>query len=100
MKPELKSTRDKSGTLNVTLSGDLIVKYANDLRVLFRELLSEKDVALKVEHPSAIDLSFLQLLWAFQKQTILQGQSVTVSFALNEADHLLLSRTGFKILLK
>lgn len=63
---EIKET-DKE--LTVTLSGDMGIARSEDLKQLLSGIILEKrDIKVIIDNPDAIDLSTVQLFYAFKKQ--------------------------------
>lgn len=87
----LKQTAD--GTTAV-FTGDLSIRSAKELLGFFQELGPiEADILL--DHPSALDLCFWQMVIARKRS----GKNSKIQANLNEADQQLLIRTGMRLLI-
>jgi hypothetical protein len=100
MKPKVKHVKKPNGGVQAVLSGELTLKYHRDIVEIFNTLdATIEAVELLLDRPSGIDLSFLQILAAFQAERKRQGKSLSVSAFLLEADGKLIARTGFSPLM-
>jgi len=83
------------------ITGELTREHGAALTALFDKLRTKTDVtAIAIDQPTAIDLCFLQMLWAFLQEAHAEGRTITVSSGLNENDFKLLKLTGFDALLQ
>ena len=86
------------GVTQVRMTGDLTVRNAKEIAGIFREITGE-EVHLVILEPSAIDLSFLQLLISGIQALTQKGSHVRLHTSLRDADTTLLTNTGFSRLL-
>ena len=92
--------KTQSGTKG-KITGELTRQHGAALTALFGKLRTKTDVtAITIDQPIAIDLCFLQMLWAFLQEGRAEGRTMTVSSVLNENDVKLMNLTGFDILLQ
>ncbi|MBT1708880.1 hypothetical protein KK062_11635 [Fulvivirgaceae bacterium PWU5] len=83
------------------ITGELTGQHGASLTALFNKLRTKTDVtSITIDQPVAIDLCFLQMLWAFLQETRAEGRTITVSSGLNENDFKLLKLAGFDALLQ
>ena len=100
MKPKVKNEKKRKGVIQIALSGDLTLKYHKELSSIFNSIdVTSEVIELRLDQPSAIDLSFLQMLAAYRTERKRKGKLLYVSALLSEADEKLISRTGFSPLL-
>jgi hypothetical protein len=99
MKPMVNIIKTPSGTKG-KITGELTRQHGAALIALFGKLRTKTDVtAITLDQPTAIDLCFLQMLWAFLQEGRAEGRTMTVSSVLNENDVKLMKLTGFDALL-
>ncbi|MBT1686100.1 hypothetical protein KK078_06005 [Fulvivirgaceae bacterium PWU37] len=100
MKPMVNIIKTPSGTKG-KITGELTRQHDAALVALFGKLRTKTDVTtLTIDQPIAIDLCFLQMLWAFLQEVRAEGRALTVSSGLNENDFKLMKLTGFDALLQ
>jgi len=100
MKPMVNIIKTPSG-IKGKITGELTRQHGAALTALFDKLRTKTDVtAIAIDQPTAIDLCFLQMLWAFLQEAHAEGRTITVSSGLNENDFKLLKLTGFDALLQ
>lgn len=100
MNPHISRSEKQNGKLYIVLSGQLVLKYHEDLLSFFCSIDQEVDhIELHLDLPSGIDLSFLQMLMAFKSERSTVGKLLTIRASLQEADEQLMARTGFSALL-
>jgi anti-anti-sigma regulatory factor len=97
MRPEITLTTTNESTL-VTISGDLTIRYAKEISEIFKTITG-KNISIELCEPTAMDLSFLQILVAYVNVTAQKGGSISVKKSLREAEAQLLTNTGFSVLL-
>jgi anti-anti-sigma regulatory factor len=82
----------------VRITGNLTVRNAMEIAEIFQTIEGE-NIAIELQEPSAIDLSFLQILLSRTHDLKQKGSQVNLSTALRDTDAKLLTTTGFSRLL-
>lgn len=96
MNPHISKSEKHNGKLHIVLSGQLGLKYHQELLSIVCSIDQEADdVELHLDLPSGIDLSFLQMLMALKSEQSARGKLLTISASLQQADEQLMARTGF-----
>lgn len=79
--------------LKKTFSGDLSVKSAHNLQQeLLKMLENDRTLEVRIDNPENVDLSFLQLLFAFEKEA---GDRLKLHFKVSDEISELLAKAGF-----
>lgn len=99
MTPKLIQTCEDNGKLCIRLSGPLTVAFHRILYPVFADVKEVKEVHVELDEPSAIDLYFLQLVYAFVRSLKSGGCAVIITARLLEADSQILKNTGLLHLL-
>jgi anti-anti-sigma regulatory factor len=97
MRHDIVVTTTNDHTL-VRIAGELTVRNAKEIAAVFRGIEGE-NVLMEVLEPSAIDLSFLQILISCIHRLKESGSQVGLRATLHDADRQLLTNTGFSRLL-
>lgn len=99
MNPHISRSEKQNGKLHIALSGQLALKYHEELLSIFCSIDQEADhIELHLDLPSGIDLSFLQMLMAFKRERSAVEKLLTIRASLQETDEQLMTRTGFSAL--
>jgi len=90
----MKGNKEKKST--VLVDGDLNVKNAESIKAMLLKVAGMKNaLELKVENVKSLDLSFLQILFAFITSEKASGRKISVIFNLSDENKSLLTRSGF-----
>jgi len=94
MKPEFKITRtNEFATLNV--AGDLTVQFSDELKKQLLQFSNEQTgLRLSLALVTCMDVSSIQLVYAFKSSAKLNQKDLSIIFPLNAEASELLIRTG------
>ena len=87
-----------SDLTHVQIAGNLTVRNAVEIVTIFQDIEGE-NILIELQEPSAIDLSFLQILLSRMNALRQKGSQINLSTTLRDADSKLLTNTGFSRLL-
>jgi anti-anti-sigma regulatory factor len=96
-KETIITTAVDNGVLQLIFEGDLSIHNSTAVKEAFLKHSSAGKTEVRLANVSAIDLTFLQLLYSFKKQ---RGGSVHVRCDLQGTHHELIQRAGLSALLK
>jgi anti-anti-sigma factor len=91
-------TSKEANTLSLHIEGDLTIRSSADLQENLLNLANKIPVRLSLKNVSAIDVTAIQLLYAFRKAN--SSTDIMIAGPENEAVLNLLSRTGLLKLLQ
>lgn len=93
MEYTLNVLRNADHTL-IQLSGELTVKNARKIAAQLNDV-SERKVVIKLNHPEAMDLSFIQILAAWFHHLSNAGATIQMKASWKQGDMALLTKSGF-----
>jgi len=89
-------TANKEGREVLTVSGDLTVKHAKDLKAaLLNALQKASAIEVDVEHIGEVDVSFAQLVCSVHRMAADMNKQMTITGIEHERFSRMLSRFGF-----
>lgn len=86
---------NEGGTLNLKFGGDLVINYADKLAEQIREAMPQPaPLAVTVDNPSNIDMTFVQMLVALRHSCQKAGLAYSVKSTLKDDLKELLTKAG------
>ncbi len=92
----IKKTKSKeTGKAELLFEGQLVVLNSHEIKSNLDTMeLDEKELVIKLERVDDIDLSFIQIIKAFEITKAKEGISIHYEFNINSDLQLLLTQTG------
>jgi anti-anti-sigma regulatory factor len=92
-----QNDRTRAGDGNVFLEGELTISKAAQVRNELNEVLKKHDtVTVTVQHVTSMDLTCIQLLYAFMKTCTQENKKALLDIKLDTDLELLVTKCGLK----